>query len=310
MGTPYAISSDLVSAYPAKSLAIAQYIDGYKLDTGPVQNAQTGTSYSFSLTDTTKTVTANNAAASAYTIPPQSSVVWEAYTVLRILNLGAGVVTLTAGAGVTLTGTVTVAQYASATLTRTGSNAWTISGNASASGMDLITPTSVAGSGVTLSGGQVSFSASTTISLNGCFSSAYDVYKIVTTHAASSNGQVIHARLRLAGTDNSGATSYIRESIRGVGASVTATNVVSSQWDTIGATDTGAASITMDVFGPALAKMTNVIGTFTGYGNTTSDYTVTYGGRHDQTIAYDGISFIVASGNITGTLRVYGLRNS
>jgi hypothetical protein len=129
MGTPYAVSSDLVSAYPAKSLAIAQYIDGYKLDTGPVQNAQTGTSYTFALTDTTKTVTANNAAASAYTVPPQSSVVWEAYTVLRILNLGAGVVTLTAGAGVTLTGTLTVAQYASATLTRTGSNAWTISGN-------------------------------------------------------------------------------------------------------------------------------------------------------------------------------------
>jgi hypothetical protein len=98
MATPYAVSSDLVSAYPAKSLAIAQYIDGYKLDTGPVQNAQTGVSYTFALTDTTKTVTANNAAASAYTVPPQSSVVWEAYTVLRLVNLGAGVVTLTAGA--------------------------------------------------------------------------------------------------------------------------------------------------------------------------------------------------------------------
>mgnify|MGYP003668120910 CR=1 FL=1 len=129
MGTPYAVSSDLVSAYPAKSLAIAQYIDAYKLDTGPVQNAQTGTSFTFALTDTTKTVTANNAAASAYTVPPQSSVVWEAYTVLRLLNLGAGVVTLTAGAGVTLTGTLTVAQYQSATLVRTGSNAWTVTGN-------------------------------------------------------------------------------------------------------------------------------------------------------------------------------------
>jgi hypothetical protein len=131
MGTPYVLSSDLVSAYPAKSLAIAQYIDGYKLDTGPVQNAQTGTTYQFLLTDTTKTVTANNAAASAYTVPPQASVVWEDYTTLRLLNLGAGVVTLTAGAGVTLTGTVAVSQYSTATLTRTGSNAWTITGNAS-----------------------------------------------------------------------------------------------------------------------------------------------------------------------------------
>jgi hypothetical protein len=132
MATPYALSSDLVSAWPAKSLAVAQYVDGYKLDTGPVQNAQTGTTYTFVLTDTTKTVTANNAAASAYTVPPQASVVWEAYTTLRILNLGAGVVTLTAGAGVTLTGNLTVGQNIMATLTRTASDAWRITGNASA----------------------------------------------------------------------------------------------------------------------------------------------------------------------------------
>jgi hypothetical protein len=131
MGTPYALSSDLVSAWPAKSLAVAQYVDGYKLDTGPVQNAQTGTSYTFVLTDTTKTVTANNAAASAYTVPPQSSVVWEDYTTLRIVNLGAGVVTLTAGAGVTLNGTLAMARYAAATLIRTASNTWTVVGIAS-----------------------------------------------------------------------------------------------------------------------------------------------------------------------------------
>ena len=144
MPTPYALSSDLVSAWPAKSLAVAQYVDGYKLDTGPVQNAQTGTSYTFALADTTKTVTASNAAASTYTVPPQSSVVWEDYTTLRILNLGAGVVTLTAGAGVTLNGTATVAQYSSATLVRTASNTWTIAGSGTAPGMVLITPTSVA----------------------------------------------------------------------------------------------------------------------------------------------------------------------
>jgi hypothetical protein len=47
MATPYVISSDLVSAYPAKSLEIAQYIDGFKADLALVQNAQTGTTYSF-----------------------------------------------------------------------------------------------------------------------------------------------------------------------------------------------------------------------------------------------------------------------
>jgi hypothetical protein len=61
MATPYVVSSDLVSAYPAKSLEIAQYIDGFKADLALVQNAQTGTTYSFVAADFTKLVTLSNA---------------------------------------------------------------------------------------------------------------------------------------------------------------------------------------------------------------------------------------------------------
>jgi hypothetical protein len=64
MATPYVISSDLVSAYPAKSLEIAQYIDGFKADLALVQNAQTGTTYSFVAADFTKLVTLSNASPS------------------------------------------------------------------------------------------------------------------------------------------------------------------------------------------------------------------------------------------------------
>ena len=302
MGTPYAVSSDLVSAYPAKSLAIAQYIDGYKLDTGPVQNAQTGTSYSFSLTDTTKTVTANNAAASAYTIPPQSSVVWEAYTTLRILNLGAGVVTLTAGAGVTLTGTVTVAQYASATLTRTGSNAWTISGNASASGMDLITPTSVAGSGVTLSGGKVTFSAATAVSVNGCFTSAYDNYVVKVEGVGSATLQTTF-RLRLSGTDSSTGIYLFQDHYRQGGTTGGGSRTETSFWLSYGSTTNMSGEITL--FGPNLAATTKVM---TAGGDETR--VTVQSGLHNAATAYDGITVLPLSGNITGTLRIYGLRNS
>lgn len=303
MGTPYAVSSDLVSAYPAKSLAIAQYIDGYKLDTGPVQNAQTGTSYSFAITDTTKTVTANNAAASAYTVPPQSSVVWEAYTVLRILNLGAGVVTLTAGAGVTLTGTVTVAQYASATLTRTGSNAWTISGNASASGMDLITPTGVANA--TLSGGQITFSAAATVSINGCFTSTFDSYDLV-YYSNSATDQEIRFRMRLSGTDNS-ASSYDYQTTIGAATSLSTARLTAQTTGFITRNLGSGTGATMRITAPALAA------------NTVSRvYAVTYTGiniydvsnAHAVATAYDGITLIPSTGTLTGTVRIYGLRNS
>jgi hypothetical protein len=302
MGTPYAISSDLVSAYPAKSLAIAQYIDGYKLDTGPVQNAQTGTSYSFSLTDTTKTVTANNAAASAYTIPPQSSVVWEAYTVLRLVNLGAGVVTLTAGAGVTLTGSVAVPQYGSVSLMRTASNAWTISGTSDAPGSVLMTPSGVVNG--TLSGGEVSFSAAATLSVNGCFNSTYDSYRIV-TQLAQTVDTTISLRMRVSGSDASGANYDTQLSIMS-GTGITNARTLSATSGYIGYASTDHFS-TIDMHSPALAAITyyfsNVV-----YGPGIS--TVLVAGRHTPTTAYDGFTIIPGSGTITGKLRVYGLKKS
>lgn len=309
MGTPYALSSDLVSAWPAKSLAVAQYVDGYKLDTGPVQNAQTGTTYTFVLTDTTKTVTANNAAASAYTVPPQSSVVWEAYTVLRILNLGAGVVTLTAGAGVTLTGTITVAQYASATLTRTGSNAWTISGNASASGMDLITPTSVAGSGVTLSGGQVTFTAASTVSVNGCYSSAYANYIVIYEESARSAALSTFLRMRVSGSDSSAANyAYKNVALPANSATVTWGAQGNGTTDTSALLSSGDSSTTnylINVASPFIAtstKMGFVVGSTAAMQVINAAFTAA--------TSFDGFTIYTGSGNITGTIRVYGLRNS
>ena len=125
MGTPYAVSSDLVSAYPAKSLAIAQYIDGYKTDLAMVQNAQTGTSYTLALSDFTKLVTLNNAAAVAVTLPLEATVAWEAGTQLRLLNVGAGTVTVAGAVGVTINGSpLTLGQFKGANLIKTGTNTW------------------------------------------------------------------------------------------------------------------------------------------------------------------------------------------
>lgn len=126
MATPYVVSSDLVSAYPAKSLEIAQYIDGFKADLALVQNAQTGTTYSFVAADFTKLVTLSNASPVAVTLPLESSVPWPTGTQLRLLNQGAGLVTVAGASGVTINGTpLTLAQYKGAVLTKTGTNTWT-----------------------------------------------------------------------------------------------------------------------------------------------------------------------------------------
>jgi hypothetical protein len=308
MATPYVISSDLVSAYPAKSLEIAQYIDGFKADLALVQNAQTGTTYTFVAADFTKLVTASNAAASTYTVPPQSSVTWPANTLLRVTNLGAGVVTFAGGVGVTVTNTAaTLAQYQTATLVRTGSDAWTvIRQGAAAPGMDLITPTSVAGSGVTLSGGAVSFSSSLSISVNGCFTTTYDNYRIVISAAAAS-AFGIYLRFRTSGTDNS-AASYQHQYLSAAGAGVVAgrtTGDTKAQFGTIAVKNSIQEML---VSSPALSARTLAV-LNSAHKADGPDIEI-WGAGFDATTTFDGFTIYGLSSSITGTLRIYGLRNS
>lgn len=67
-----------------------------------VVNAQTGTTYTFVLTDEGKIVQQNNGSATTVTIPLVASVVWTAGAKIRLHNIGAGQVTYVITAGGTL----------------------------------------------------------------------------------------------------------------------------------------------------------------------------------------------------------------
>lgn len=99
-------------------------------------NAQTGTTYTAVIGDDGKLITANNASAIALTIPPNSSVAFGIGTQVNIMQLGAGQVTITAGAGVTLRSAgsklKTNAQYAVATCLKIDTDTWVVVGNLSA----------------------------------------------------------------------------------------------------------------------------------------------------------------------------------
>ena len=99
-------------------------------------NAQTGTTYTTVLADDGKLITCSNASAIALTIPPNSSVAYGIGTQINIAQLGAGQVTITAGAGVTLNSAGAKlklsAQYAVATCVKTDTNTWFVVGHLSA----------------------------------------------------------------------------------------------------------------------------------------------------------------------------------
>lgn len=96
-------------------------------------NAQTGTTYTTVLADDGKLITCDNGSAIALTIPPNSSVAYGIGTQINIMQLGAGVVTITAGAGVTLRSAgsklKTNGQYAVATCCKIATDTWVVVGN-------------------------------------------------------------------------------------------------------------------------------------------------------------------------------------
>jgi hypothetical protein len=103
-------------------------------------NAQTGTTYTFVLTDNGKLVTASNAAAQTYSIPTNASVAFPTGTQINIVQLGAGQVTINAvtsgtttisSTGTTATAPKLRAQYSAATCIKTGTDTWVVVGDIS-----------------------------------------------------------------------------------------------------------------------------------------------------------------------------------
>ena len=100
-------------------------------------NAQTGTTYTLVLTDNrNKLITASNAAAQTYTIPLNSSVAFPIGSIINIIQIGAGQVTIQGASGVTVASTGAVAtapklrvQYSAASLIKVGTDSWYVVGD-------------------------------------------------------------------------------------------------------------------------------------------------------------------------------------
>lgn len=182
----------------------------------------------------------------------------------------------------------------------------TFGGAVVGAGMDLITPTSVAGSGVTVSGGQITFSAASTISLNGVFTATYDNYQIVIS-AVGSADLGLRSRMRLAGTDNTSATAYTLQGYTSTASLANKQDTGSNLWE-FGNVHTVAFSNAGTFFSPFLAEPTQFIGA--AQRRTTSSDMVGLALVHSAATSFDGVSFFTSSGTVTGKLRIYGLRNS
>lgn len=170
----------------------------------------------------------------------------------------------------------------------------------------VMIPTSVAGTGVTVAtNGKVSFTTATTVSINGCFTSEFDTYRVVVDISATSTSNGGGIRMRLAGTDNSGATSYLGRQSYGTSSTwATAAYATSSfPYAAVAATE---HFIIFDINAPALARPTRLQLVGSAFAGTTATAETFINGKHNVSTAYDGFSLIPSTGNITGSLVIYG----
>ena len=101
-------------------------------------NAQTGTTYTFALTDTNLLVTASNTSAQTYSIPTNASVEFPIGSQINIIQINTGQVTIQAvtpgTTTVASTGGVSAApklrtRYSSATLIKVATDSWYVVGD-------------------------------------------------------------------------------------------------------------------------------------------------------------------------------------
>ena len=104
----------------------------WELDT----TADTTTAYTLVLGDAGKYVTLSNASSITLTIPTNATVAFDVGTVVNVVQLGAGQVTIAGAGGVTVNSEGSKlklkGQYAVASLLKTATNTWVALGNLSA----------------------------------------------------------------------------------------------------------------------------------------------------------------------------------
>jgi hypothetical protein len=172
-------------------------------------------------------------------------------------------------------------------------------------GLTLITPSSVAGSGVSLSGAKVVFTAATTININGVFSATHDNYLIIIRGVCASGTPSIRVRMRVSGTDATGS-NYARQYLDADNTSVTGARSTSvTEANAVPMSDVARSGGHLYVYGPFLSQPTAMRGVSANGQN--SAHITDHASTHSLSTSYDGITLFPSSSNITGALTVYGL---
>lgn len=170
-----------------------------------------------------------------------------------------------------------------------------------------IFPTSVA-NGTQQGDGSVTFSAVSSVSLNGVFSTRFRSYIVKWSIDARSAAAVEAVRLRVGGSDATGANYGWKRAILVGGTISNSASITDTWWSSSSGSGYAQSDKIMRLERPATAIATRML-LLAGYetDGTSIDNTLAYAGYHTVATAYDGISLHATSGTITGSISVHGV---
>jgi hypothetical protein len=168
-------------------------------------------------------------------------------------------------------------------------------GTTNAPGLELVT--------------SATFSAATTVTIDGCFTSTYRNYLLVidTDATASTTLRFVY---RTSGVDNTSSTYNYGRHQGDNGNGSTTNYAASAAFGLLGIVGDIKASCSITFYAPQVAVETAVTGQFFSYHSTGAADFGSIGGAFNNTTQFDGLKFYPGSGNITGRYAVYGYRNS
>ena len=147
------------------------------------------------------------------------------------------------------------------------------------------------------------FTAQSSVSIDSVFTSVYDYY-LLNYALVGTVDNCLSLRLRVGGVDNS-ATNYDFQRDSTFAATASFSAQANQQQFNAGRSTTDSGVGVINLYNPALAQHTQIV---TNAGTSGQFTRIT--GVHDVSTAYDGFTIFVASGTITGTIRIYGYKNS
>ena len=156
-----------------------------------------------------------------------------------------------------------------------------------------------------------SFTAVSSVNINGCFSATYENYQVLINFTSQSADATITARMRASGTDST--TQYVNmrtfDRSGGAGGFIgTVTNAIDlANHD--GNVSNMSQAICLFFHLPYATEYTYVHGSGVRLGTDDNSYNDSFATRHKLETSYDGLSVLSSGGTVGGTIRIYGYKD-